>query len=332
MNEAESLAYVERAIADMPSVLAQTLEAALPHHVLPPNSVVTTGIGASEGPARMLAALLVESGVAARFCPLSSFARGAAPRGELLVLFSQGLSPNARLVLTDAEHFTQRWLVTAIDPRRSDAAARAKIAPFLAQGFSAVTTPPSAESGTLVRIIGPTIATLMALRLAALLLGDERLANCAREAPSAYRCPKDSAPLPDGPLAIVTIHTALEAAQQHRWKLLEALLRCDPPIYDALQFAHGPLQATHERELTFLVLERGQGSPLRERFEHIVVPGRHRLLHLPTEHDDALSYFEHAAALDALIAATLRASPRDLFNWPAKNADGPLYGFPDPLR
>ena len=60
---------------------------------------VVTGGGLSEGPARVLVALLRGAGRDARFVPQSAFVDWTEPPDEqcALVLFSQGLAPNARL-------------------------------------------------------------------------------------------------------------------------------------------------------------------------------------------------------------------------------------------
>ena len=49
------------------------------------------------------------------------------------------------------------------------------------------------------------------------------------------------------------------------------------------------------------------------------------LLRVISKRSDALAHFEHAAAIDACVLATLREEPRDLFDWPARGADGALY-------
>jgi len=329
-DQSQSFAYVESAIASLPEQLAQALVAPLPARPAQAyQTVVTSGIGASEGPARLLSALLAERGVAARFSPLSDFECRPHVHGELFVLFSQGLSPNARLPLEHAGHFGTRWLVTSVDGGAAPAK-RELLAQFTARGFVPIVLPPASEPGTLVRLVGPTVAMLGALRIAALLLDDARLLARTLEAPHAYHTPPSSEPLAGQPLAIVSVGVPLECANAQRWKLLEALLRWDPPVWDVLQFAHGPLQAFHERRLTLLVLERGRGSPLVPRLQATLNGALHRVVHLTSEHDDELACFEHAAAIDALILRTLRASPRDLFDWPARNGDGPLYGLGGP--
>lgn len=324
-----SLRLVRDSIDVLPAALAGALECSLPALPVRPRSVLTSGIGASEGPARVLAATLAEEGLAARFCPISRFA-AAQPTAELLVLFSQGLCPNARLALAGAERCAARWLVTSVDPAASPAAKREQLAAFCERGFVPVVVPPLAEAATLVRLVGPTVAMLAALRVAAHLLGDAGRGARLGGAPAAYRAREALAPLDLAPLALVTIGTPAEQAHAHRWKLLEGLLRGDPPVWDVLQFAHGPLQTFHRRRLNLLVLETGAGSALLERFERTLDAEHQRVLHVPSTHRDELAFFEHAAAIDALLLATLEAAPRDLFDWPARGGDGPLYGLDAP--
>lgn len=348
--DSPSVTYIKEAIQTLPQGLAQALHAALPALPRPAESIVTTGVGASEGPARLLAWTLAERGLAARFCPISRFATDA-PGGDLLVLFSQGLSPNGRLALSGSAGFRSRWLVTSVGPDSPRVDKRELLASFTAQGFVPMVIPPASESGTLVRVIGPTVASLAALRLAAQLLSDAALHDRLREAPKAYEAAGSLVGPPsqrqggvaseersqgqrglrvDWPLALVTAGLAPECVHAHRWKLLEALLVCDPSVWDVLQFAHGPLQTIHNQTLTLLVLERGHGSPLVERFTQTLNPAHHHLVHLMSERVDELAFFEHAAQIDALLLATLQRHPRDLYHWPAQHDDAPLYGLGGP--
>ena len=126
----EPAAQLAARLAAVPSVLAETLEQA--EGELRPDlawvrglsgrelrrPVVTTGIGASEGPARVLAWLLQHVvGLRAGFRPLSQLL-AESPRREsaLLVLFSQGLSPNAQLALALAPRFHKLLVYTSVRP------------------------------------------------------------------------------------------------------------------------------------------------------------------------------------------------------------------------
>jgi creatinine amidohydrolase len=345
-GEAQTLEYVRAAIASLPRELASALACPLPPLAQPPRSVLTTGVGASEGPARILAASLAEAGLAARFCPISRFvsrvgeparsglrAPVAPELADLLVVFSQGLSPNARLALAPEHAFGARWLVTSLDVRSDgsdnacSARKRAALHKLLARDVRAIVIPPANEPEALARFAGPTVATLMALRLAALLSADRALALCLADAPSAYRVVRPPVANLEGPLAVVSAGALPESAYAQRWKLLEALLAEDPPVWDVLQFAHGPLQAFNHRPLSLLVLESPGCADLVERLVRTLDPGCQRAIRLCASLPEPLSFFEQTAQLDALLLARLEAVPRDLFNWPGRHGDAPLYGL-----
>lgn len=336
-GEAQTLHYVRDAIAGMHEVLAHALEAPLPRLTRAVTSVVTTGVGASEGPARVLAALLVEAGVLARFAPVSSFAarspgatRLRPAQADLLIVFSQGLCPNARLALGETHAFRQRWLVTSLDrkaPTPESAPKLAVLNRLLARDVTPIVIPPANEPETLARFTGPTVATLTALRLGALISGDRALAMQLAEAPSAYRATHAPITSLAGPLALVSAGALPESPYAQRWKLLEALLGQDPPVWDVLSFAHGPLQANHGRALNLLVLEGAGHEQLVERLERTLDARCQRALRLRSSLPLPLSFFEHTAQLDALILRELEASPRDLFDWPGRHGDAPLYAL-----
>lgn len=343
-SQAEQVSVQElaRRMASIPSLLELAARLPLPTlGSLHPRRIVTTGIGASEGPARLLASTLLESGVAAQFVPLTSFAM-AAPAGDLLVMFSQNLSPNARLALTAQHAFKARWLVTSLgfasansaasDPAEveglpsSSAAERLRfLQTLLSQGVVPIVVPPASEDGMLVRVVGPTVASLIALRLARV-LGAEALARVPFEAAAeAYASPLSMQPLPFTPCALIAAGVSIESVHGQRWKLLETLLRGDPPVWDVLQVAHGPLQWFHGQSMLLLALATPLSKGLLDRLEAILSPTRHRLLRIVSTRSDVLACFEHAAAIDACLLATLGESPRDLFDWPGRGADGALY-------
>ena len=330
-GEAATLRYVRAAIASLPGELTRALECPLPRLARAPRTLITTGIGASEGPARILAGLSAEAGLCARFCPVSAFSAHQ-PTAELLVCFSQGLSPNAHLALAAEHAFTTRWLVTSVDPSSAPDKKRAALARLVARRIVPIVIPPADEPESLARFVGPSLAALTAMRLAALLSGDRALATRLADAPAAYATLHSRAAATtvlEGALAFVHAGPFAEASYAHRWKVLETLLNVDPPVWDALQFAHGPLQACHGKPLTLLLLEAANQGALFERLSRTLSPARHRVLRLAASLPAPLSFFQHAAALDALLLATLEQAPRDLFDWPGRHGDKPLYELGD---
>lgn len=336
---ASSRSLVEMRLAMLPDALRATLAVPCPALSAAPGRVLATGGGLSEGPARFLVALLVESGVPAEYVPLSEFCAPALPRpADVLVIFSQGLAPNARFPLLHTRAFQRTLLVTSVRPDedapRDDV--RRLAAEAQARGVEIVRVPPDDERGLLLRVLGPPIAALAAARLA---ISPARAAgrdhsNLLDSIPAIYdrALAAEAAPLlVDGelaPIALVAPGRYAEACHALRWKLLEGLLVPDPLIWDVLQVAHGPFQSFYDRRHTLIVLERAAATheaPLIAKLAEVLVPDRHRLHHLPSSLPGALAYFEHDAHLDAHLRATLRAHPVPLDAWPGQGKDGPLY-------
>jgi hypothetical protein len=293
-----------------------------------PALVVTTGIGASEGPARLLAATLCDGGLRARFVPLMNFALHP-PTADLLVVFSQNLSPNARLALTEAHQFKARWLVTSLG-FEPGASTRESLMPVMrARGILPIVVPPAQEDGMLVRMIGPTVASLIALRLA-LELGAQQLRDVPLEAAAeAYLAANVREVFDGSPIALVAAGVSIDSLVAARCKILETLLGPEPSVWDVLQIAHGPLQAFHPRSQTVVVCSVPSATGLVDRLRATLVPERHRVIHAASRFDHVLSHFEHTAVIDACLLATLRRTPRNLFDWPAREGDAPLYDLGD---
>lgn len=322
-----SVAELEDRIARIPAELDRAAGVALPR-AQNARRIVTTGIGASEGPARLCAHALVEGGIAARFVPLASFAVETID-ADLLVAFSQNLSPNARLAFEPRHRFDARWLVTSVGMEKGSSSREPVLEALVARGVVPVVVPPASEDGMLVRVIGPAVAALIALRIAQAFDAPSLRAVDLTLASSVYRAPCAPCGLGQGEVALIGAGVSLEALHGHRWKVLETLLGADPSVWDILQTAHGPLQSFYERTISLLVFATPHATDLVDRLAATLAPERHRVVRILCTRDDALAYFEHLAALDACLVDTLRAAPRDLFHWPAEGVDAPLYSLGD---
>jgi hypothetical protein len=315
-------------------------------------SFAVTGGGLSEGPARFLAALLEEDvGVRATYAPLSEFAARAIapPREDALVLFSQGWAPNARLPLVHAERFGSATVFTSV---RADAAApsgdtRRMAADAAARGVRVVRLPPDEESGLLLRVIGPPVCALAGARFAAAVArspaggahatGGHDWARAPELHRAALARPAIARLAENGrlaPIALVTAGRYARFVHGLRWKLLEGLHVPDPPVWDLLQIAHGPLQSFYRQPMTLIALEQhgvDYEAPALARLERVLVPGLHRLIRLRASVRGPLAYFEHDALLDRLVLDALDDTGIDLAAWPAQGQDGPLYDIAEPL-
>ena len=253
----------------------------------------------------MLARSLAARGWPVAVVPPSRFA--VDDPAHALCVVSQGLSPNARLALDGATGPT--LLITAADADHGT---------VLRHG-------PAAENNMLVRVVGPVLATLAALRFAGLV--DERALDAVPQRSAVAHCDVPEARFDR--LAIITAGDYCDLAHGFRWKLLETLGFGDPPVYDVLQFAHGPFQQLYHERVLLIVLDRGtpREQPLFARLREMVVPERHTTLRLTATLPAPLCWFEHDALLNHVVLELLRRHPRDLINWPGKGRDQSLYGL-----
>ena len=313
-------------LREIPEALARTAARPLPSLALgvrPIRRVVTTGVGSSAAHAALLAHELRRAGRDATTTPLSTFlATPTTPPDDVLVVFSQGLSPTAELALADPAAWRRVVLVTAVTDD-------ARLAPFRAKAIAIVSIDGENEFGTLVRVIGPLTGTVAALRLAEALGGPTPpdLSDVGAIVRDAVVPDADQAVLAV-PLALVTSGTYGEIVQNLQYKVMEGMLRTMPPVWDVLHLAHGPFQERFASPTTFLALARpdapGEDEAL-DRFAAMLDPSRHALVKLAARCPSPLALFEHEAMLNALMLADLARRGVDQVAWPGRGRDAPLY-------
>src|SRR5690606_5559805 len=107
---------------------------------------------------------------AATYLPLSGFVEPApgAFAGKTLVVFSQGVSPNAQIALRRRPGFAHSVLFTSTTPGAARAAGKperaALLQSFLDEGGELVEFPLAEEYTTLIRFVGPMAGYLAALQ------------------------------------------------------------------------------------------------------------------------------------------------------------------------
>lgn len=333
-------ALIEARAHALPDELARSLSSVRSFPELAPgDSVVVTGVGASEGPARYLAMLLHLAGRRAVFTPLSTFVLGgSAPLGDALLIFSQGLSPNARLALRHAHEHHDTILFTSTVHARLQGEERACLDEFVAAGGRCVELPPDDESGTLVRLVGPTVALLAAARFAALhgapAIDAEDIARVPGLAATAEaRADRAMASLPPlalhKRLAFVAAGPLVDGHEGLRGKWLEGLGAAEPPVWDVLSTAHGPFLQLFDEEFTIVTLEHERAprmeGELFDRLRRMLVPERHTVLRLAAALPSPLGVIDHDLLVTALLVRALRERSKDIGG--ALGADAPLYGL-----
>ena len=312
----------------IPDALARTAVRRVPDlrlGALSVRRIVATGVGSSTAHAALLAHVLRAHGRDAVVEPLSAFVEPApVTPDDVLVVFSQGLSPNAQLALDTPERWRRVILVTAI----TDAA---RLDQLRARGVVVHTVDGENEFGTLLRVIGPMTGYWGALQVAAA-LGGPPAPDVAPVLDALARLSVPTVPPEwlESPLALVTSGSYGALTTNLQYKVMEGALLPMPPVWDVLHLAHGPFQQRFDGRATFLALTRPDATSeddLLQRLAAMLVPERHLLVRLPASLPGVLALFEHEALLNALLLAYLEARAVDQVQWPGRGGDAPLYGF-----
>jgi len=320
-----------------------------------PRCVVTTGVGTSEGHARHLAELAAGyCDQPARFASTGSLSAGAPPgaSADWLIVFSQGLSANARFALTDVGAWGRVFLVTGLHRGLSEeeglsAEKRAWLDVLESRGVTLLDLGCGAEYGALLRVMGARAGYVIAwgvlrslaerrLADAGAVVVDPRKLRAAQEgaAAAAARVFADESSLVDffdseRTLLIVGEAGVLEFAEQLTLKLAEGMLRPQPRAVDVLEFAHGPLQSVADRPASILFLvagdESAESARWRARFEATLNPERHDLRVVRAGLCWPFAAVEYEAIFDAFVLRALDATNRDLVDWPGAAREAVLY-------
>jgi creatinine amidohydrolase len=335
------LAAIPRVISDM---LAQGPRPLLPATVSSERFVIT-GTGSSEAHARYLEMLLnLYANRSASYLPLSGFTDEHRPafNGKTLIVFSQGVSPNAQIALRKRRDFSHTILFSATNPETARKAGKTDRATLLEQlldeGGELVEFPLAEEYTTLIRFVGPMAGYLACLQFAS------QLGGCRFKTPP----PESILPLleatpPEDLVSamlytperftngfnLVTAAPISDFSQNLACKFMEGLFWPCPPISDFLQFAHGPFQQTTAHPHPVIILQ-GNSNWEAELVARSVQMLKQVGLQAYVVHVDApalTSIFGFEAALNRLIFRVMQARGVDQVNWPGKGRDDLLYGF-----
>ncbi len=309
--------------------------------------VVATGVGSSEAHARHLVGLLnAHTSVPAEFVSLGSFADpGAmteARRARTLVVFSQGLAPNARVALSRAGEFAGCVVVTAATEAgqfRAGRPERAELLGELIRGGARVERFPVEDEYTLlVRVIGPACGFVAALRLAgsvsgswigrveerALLAGElGELADGPWPGRIRDRLGKELESGWEGGVMVMP-GELVGCAQNLAAKFVEGLYVAPPRMVETLELVHGTFQQLKARPAPVWVLGE---DPLSIRARDLLESAGMKPFHVPVpELAGAMPLALELLFNPALVDGVQRLG-LDQVNWPGKGLDGPLYGF-----
>jgi hypothetical protein len=332
----------------IPDILAEMLSrgpAPLSPRTLAGQRFIITGTGSSEAHARYLATLLnLHTDRAAAYLPLSGFVDSPAANftGKTLVVFSQGVSPNAQIALQRRGDFDHLVLFSAATPETADAAGKPDRAELLRRltgdGGELVFFPLAEEYTTLIRFVGPLAGYLACIQFAgqfpcsrAPVVGaDELLPLLRQRAPETLRDAMCNLPSAfSGGFNLITAAPISDYSQNLACKFMEGLFWTCPSISDFLQFAHGPFQQMTAHPKPVIILQ-GEGSGEAEMVARSVdmLRGVGSSAYVVTvDAPPLLSIFGFEAVLNDAVFAAMKHLRVDQVNWPGKGRDDQLYGF-----
>ncbi len=310
---------------------------------------VVTGLGSSEAHARYLVALgnRVQPG-AATFVPTAAFAVQALPAQTAtaaLIVFTQGLSANARIALAQRSGFRETVLFTATTRESLARADKGEATRLLEQlereGAVCIPTAETDEYTILLRVIGPLCGYLSALQWwsaqrpgAIAPLSDEAWGSLFtaldRIPPAELRALAD-----DFTRGVEYNFASAEAvyAQNLAFKRVEGLFLPEPVRRDLLQFAHGPFQQNIASATTQWIFassdteETTLSEHLWPMFARLAEPTR--LLRAPLPAPYSILYYE--MLLNEVLLTAIDACPHCQANWPGKGLDSEGYALDRPL-
>lgn len=335
-------------LAATPAILAGMLArgpAPLRPRTLSSQRFLVTGTGSSEAHARYLTMLFnLYSDRAAAYLPLSGFVEPApgAFAGKTLVVFSQGVSPNAQIALRRRREFAHTVLFTASTPAAALAAGKpdraALLQSLLDEGNELVEFPLAEEYTTLIRFVGPLAGYLAALQFAA------QFPDCRAPLPGpaqlaallAAQAPRDLLDamlrLPSawsGSFNLVTAAPISDFSQNLACKFMEGVYWPCPPISDFLQFAHGPFQQMNAAPKPVIFLQGGSvaEAEMVDRSVRMLQEVGLAAFVIRIDAPPLYSIFGYEAALNDLVFAVMRHQRINQVEWPGKGRDDLLYGF-----
>lgn len=304
--------------------------------------LVATGLGSSEAHARYLVGLFQRYGpFPARFVPIADFVALTPQPDETLVIFSQGLSRNTRLVFQARQQFRRVILFTSASEDGLVNAGKTNRAQLLsalmAEGTEVVRFPMEDEYTILIRVIGPACGFLAGRLwfqsiarhpLPALSGSDwERLVSSLESQTEWFL---KYAKALSGGFVILTSGLLVQAGYNLISKFVEGLFWASPTVLDYLSFAHGPFQqlAHRPRPVVMFVGNSEAERDLAQRAQTMCHGIDAPWLEIPIPGCPTLAPLLAEFLLNPVILALAKKLAVQQINWPGKGLDAPIYNYP----
>lgn len=305
---------------------------------------IVTGIGSSEAHARFFTYLINKYGktktYTANFYNLSEFYNlkndTKKYQNSTLVVFSQGLSPNAQLAINQRSIFKKLILFTATHGELPNHLAQEK--------HQVIYFPPEKEYDLLLRIQGPLTGYLTILQALKPWINiphceDKILMKITQK----YSNPKSKQAFKNKLNIIKNMKknsiillppSTIEYGQNLAYKFLEGLFFPLPTIVDFLSFAHGYFQQLISNPKPVIILSDNTfkktklyQNTLKLLTSHL---GKQWIMEIHSTLPTPWTIFEYEMIFNNLILQGIKKYKINQKDWPGKGLDGPIYNINKP--
>lgn len=315
------------------SVVSELLESpSIRRMAVLPKYFIATGVGSSEAHAKFFVELINQhTPTNAEYQPLSYFlkAPGETYKDSTLVVFSQGLSPNAQIAIKQAKKFQQSVIFTSKEGTRD-------------VNQTIMDVPVESEFTLLLRVMGPMAVYLAIIQFInshweksisacpqAELLSAIDQANSKVLKKNASRFMKE---LAKGSIILANSPTSAYA-QNLAYKFTEGPFFPTPVITDYLSFSHGPFQqlVANPRPVILLKDNSKETDYLYKQLQPMLKVTKASVWEIASELPSPWNIIEYEAVLNHFILKATELVGADQINWPGKNQDASLYNVCEPL-
>lgn len=333
-------------ISKCPEIIHKMLETPIRAKMLELSKHFTvTGIGSSEAHGRFFTDLINRyTSSTATFLNLSNFyaiqSKKDKDRESVLVIFSQGISPNSLLAINQRRLFKRIILFTSTTTAGAKTSHAELVKTLKAEGNMVIQFPFENEYTLLMRVIGPLTGYLAVIQfinqnwhkcippcsnsditLSIVEAGKNIIKNDINVLRSLK---KGSILLTPAPLC--------EYAQNLAYKFLEGLFVPMPAIVDYLSFGHGTFQqlVTEPRPIVIFKENTVESQLLYSRAKPMIEATQSKPIEITSNLPSPWNIFEYEAKLNYLVLDGIERGSINQIEWPGKNLDQGLYNIREP--
>ena len=291
---------------------------------------IVTGIGSSEAHGRYFEELVNRYTPAiARFVPLGNFfsEKNLGDKKNTLVLFSQGLSPNAQIALIREKEFKHSIIFTSKKLGES-------------KRRTVINIPIENEDGLLLRVIGPLLGYISIIQFIninwpkSIPQVNPKVLITALSNSDKLRVNKLTLEAFKRGVVLLTEGQLCEYGKNLAYKLQEGAFIPMPPILDYLAFSHGTFQEliVNPKLVITLRTKNKADQYLHNKAKMLFKESNALPLEISSELPAPWNVLEFEMTLNYFILKVIKKLKINQKEWPGKTKDASLYNINKPLE